>query len=235
MVLLATWAGLRFGEAAGLQRRDIDLETRSVRVDRQLQELKGGELVEGPPKTDAGLREIALPPHVIPDLARHLAAYVGADPWSYVFTSPDGSPLRRSNFNRRVWQPACASAEITGVRFHDLRHTGTTFAASAGASTKELMARMGHASARAALIYQHATRDRDHEIAAAMTRQASDDSGGAPVLHLVLDAESECAMDAPSRTSAEPTTVHRGEETPDQTRGDDGTRTHDPLLAKQVL
>jgi hypothetical protein len=45
------------------------------------------------------------------------------------------------------------------------------------------MARMGHAGARAALIYQHATRARDHEIAAAMTRQASDDRGRATVLH----------------------------------------------------
>lgn len=54
------------------------------------------------------------------------------------------------------------------LHFHDLRHTGNTLAASTGASTKELMARMGHASPRAALIYQHALRDRDHAIAQAL-------------------------------------------------------------------
>lgn len=53
-------------------------------------------------------------------------------------------------------------------RIHDLRHTGNTLAAATGASTKELMARMGHASPRAALIYQHATRDRDVVIAKAL-------------------------------------------------------------------
>jgi hypothetical protein len=42
-------------------------------------------------------------------------------------------------------------------------------AAATGASTKELMSRMGHASPRAALIYQHATRDRDAVIAAALS------------------------------------------------------------------
>jgi integrase len=54
------------------------------------------------------------------------------------------------------------------LRFHDLRHTGNTIAAATGASTKELMARMGHSSALAALIYQHATRQRDAAIADAI-------------------------------------------------------------------
>jgi hypothetical protein len=88
------------------------------------------------------------------------------------FTSPDGTPLRRSNFNRRVWQLACAELGISGLRFHDLRHTGNTIAASTGASTKELMARMGHASPRAALIYQHATIERDRTLADALSRLA---------------------------------------------------------------
>lgn len=55
------------------------------------------------------------------------------------------------------------------LRFHDLRHTGNTLATATGASTKELMSRMGHASGRAALIYQHATKDRDAAIAASLS------------------------------------------------------------------
>ncbi|HVA09249.1 MAG TPA: tyrosine-type recombinase/integrase [Acidimicrobiales bacterium] len=61
------------------------------------------------------------------------------------------------------------------LHFHDLRHTGNTLAAATGASTKELMARMGHASARAALIYQHASSERDVAIAerlSTMTEEA---------------------------------------------------------------
>ena len=52
-----------------------------------------------------------------------------------------------------------------GFHFHDLRHTGNNLAAASGASTRELMYRMGHGSMRAALIYQHATNQRDREIA----------------------------------------------------------------------
>jgi hypothetical protein len=57
------------------------------------------------------------------------------------------------------------------LRFHDLRHTGNTLAAATGASTKELMVRMGHASPRAALSYEHATQGRDQAIAQALSEQ----------------------------------------------------------------
>ena len=54
------------------------------------------------------------------------------------------------------------------AHFHDLRHTGGTLAATEGATTKELMARLGHSSSRAALIYQHASKERDKSLAAAL-------------------------------------------------------------------
>lgn len=57
-----------------------------------------------------------------------------------------------------------------GTHFHDLRHTGNHLAASTGASTRELMSRMGHSSVRAAMIYQHQTAERDRAIADAMSR-----------------------------------------------------------------
>ena len=77
------------------------------------------------------------------------------------------APLRRSNF-RPIWNTARAKAGAPELHFHDLRHVGGTLAAATGASLKELMARLGHSSARAALIYQHATRDRDQAIAEAL-------------------------------------------------------------------
>ena len=58
---------------------------------------------------------------------------------------------------------------MAGLHFHDLRHVGGTLAAAAGASLKEVMARLGHSSTRAAMIYQHATRDRDQAIARALS------------------------------------------------------------------
>jgi integrase len=74
--------------------------------------------------------------------------------------------LKRGNWRKSVkWVEAVKKAGLPeGFHFHDLRHTGNHLAASSGASTRELMHRMGHASMRAALIYQHATSERDREI-----------------------------------------------------------------------
>ena len=89
--------------------------------------------------------------------------------------------MRRATFYR-AWARAVRAADVDpDLRLHDLRHTGNTLAASTGASTKELMSRLGHLSPRAALIYQHATADRDAAIAGALSdlilqrRQPGDD------------------------------------------------------------
>ena len=65
----------------------------------------------------------------------------------------------------------------TGLHLHDLRHTGNNLAAASGASTRELMHRMGHSSMRAALIYQHATSERDREIAEGMDKRIAKQQG----------------------------------------------------------
>lgn len=57
------------------------------------------------------------------------------------------------------------AAGVTGVRFHDLRHAAGTMAAQAGATERELQARLGHASPAAARRYQHAAQRRDEELA----------------------------------------------------------------------
>jgi integrase len=51
------------------------------------------------------------------------------------------------------------------VRFHDLRHTGRTLAALAGATQAELMQRLGHSTAAAALGYLHTTQDHSRAVA----------------------------------------------------------------------
>jgi integrase len=89
-----------------------------------------------------------------------------------VFTSPDGMPLRPSNFRHRVWFPALKEAELPMIHFHDLRHTGNTLAAGAGAGLRELMDRMGHSTTRAAMVYLHATDERQQAIAAALNKLA---------------------------------------------------------------
>ncbi|MGP7999685.1 MAG: tyrosine-type recombinase/integrase [Streptosporangiaceae bacterium] len=73
-----------------------------------------------------------------------------------------GGPLRRGNFDKMsAWPHAVRSVGAERLHFHDLRHMRNTFAASSGAGLRDLMARMGHDSERAAMIYQHEARDAD--------------------------------------------------------------------------
>ena len=113
---------------------------------------------------------MALPAPLVAELEAHVHAFGGADgAGGYVFTSTGGLPIDANNFRSRVWVPATVSVGLAGLRFHDLRHTAGTLAARTGATTKELMARLGHASPQASLVYQHATADRDRLIAERLT------------------------------------------------------------------
>ncbi|MFE0271603.1 tyrosine-type recombinase/integrase [Streptomyces sp. NPDC058992] len=168
LVLLAAFTGLRWGELIGLRRRDLDLDAGTVRVRRNVAELHNGKRLIKEPKSAAGRRTVAIPEVIVTDLATHLAIYAEPGPDGRVFIGAKKATPRRNHFGK-LWRTACDQAGIKGLHFHDLRHTGNTLAAATGASTRELMTRMGHSSARAALIYQHATAERERLIGQAVS------------------------------------------------------------------
>jgi integrase len=163
LVLLATFASLRWAELAALTKEDIDTDACTVRVTRQIEYPRGGGHTFGPPKSRAGRRVVSFPDLIAPELRKHLDAL--ESPTALAFTSPEGQPLRHSNFYRRDWMPALKAVGLSGVHLHDLRHTGNQFSADAGANIRELMVRMGHDSTRAALIYLHSSAERQRAIA----------------------------------------------------------------------
>ncbi|WP_431903040.1 tyrosine-type recombinase/integrase [Nonomuraea sp. bgisy101] len=170
LILLTTFASLRWGEVIALRRGSLDLTARTVTVREQLLELDGGTMQLGPPKSRAGRRTVAIPSVIIPALIEHLATYVDEPDDAFVFLGKRGAFLRGGNFRREAkWAEALKEMGLQGLHFHDLRHTGNTLAAQSGASIADLKARMGHDSDRAALIYQHATRDADQKIADALS------------------------------------------------------------------
>jgi integrase len=167
MVLLATFASLRWGEVTALSRSDLDLQAGTVRVRAAFTQRRfySSAIILGPPKSRAGRRIVGLPKAIIPVLEQHVSQFVGAEPSALLFCGAQGGPWSRSNFNKMsAWPSAVRSIGAMGLHFHDLRHTGNTFAASGGAGIKDLMARMGHDSERAALIYQHEARGADKMI-----------------------------------------------------------------------
>lgn len=171
MVLLAAWCSLRFGELTELRRKDVDLANGVIKVRRGVTRV-GDEYVVGTPKSAAGVRDVAIPPHLIPMLREHLAGNITGGREGLLFPAADGTSHMAPSTLYRVFYPARDAAGRPDLRWHDLRHTGAVLAAQTGATLAELMGRLGHSTPGAALIYQHAAKGRDAEIAAALSKMA---------------------------------------------------------------
>jgi len=188
MVLLAAWCALRFGELAELRRRDIDLTTGTVKIRRGVVRTSEGVLVDTP-KSDAGTRDVAIPPHLLQAVRDHLVEHVKKGRESLLFPGASGATMAPSTLYGKpptmVRDPHTRRQVPTGghgfyrarvvagrpdLHFHDLRHTGAVLAAQTGATLAELMVRLGHSTPAAAMRYQHAAKGRDKAIAAAMSK-----------------------------------------------------------------
>jgi integrase len=112
MVLVGAYAGLRWGEAAGLTRASIDVRRSRITVASTAVEVRGHVTLGNEPKTSRSKRTLPVARSVMRRLEEHLANFVGTQSDALVFTAPRGGPLARSLFNRRVWQPAVIRAGI---------------------------------------------------------------------------------------------------------------------------
>ena len=181
LVLVTAFAALRWGEVTALRRCDVAPDGSWVRVTVAHTEVIGRGIVVGPPKSRAGVRTVNIPAVIRGEIVKHLMTYVDSRPDALVFTGPKGGALRRAHFNNLTrWVETVKTLGAPGLHFHDLRHTGNHLAARAGATTKELMARMGHDDMRAALIYQHATDDADRRLAERLSGLVDEQRGPRP-------------------------------------------------------
>ncbi len=172
MTLLAAWCALRFGETTELRRKDIDLDAGMIHVRRGVTRV-AGEFIVGTPKSDAGTRNVAIPPHLIPALREHMGKSIAGGRDGLLFPAAgDTSRHLAPATLYRVFYRAREAAGRPDLRWHDLRHTGAVLAASTGATLAELMGRLGHSTPQAALRYQHAAEGRDTAIARALSALA---------------------------------------------------------------
>lgn len=167
VVLLAIWCQLRRGEILGLRRRDVDPLHSIIHIEQSRTITRDGTSITKSPKSSAGRRTLSVPMPVMKAVVMRLDRFTCPEPDSLLFCSYNGQPLSVGVL-QRAWTKARLSAGRPDLHLHDLRHSGLTFAAATGATTAELMRRAGHASADAALRYQHATHDRDRVLARAL-------------------------------------------------------------------
>lgn len=163
LILLLAYTGIRWGEAAALRVRNVDLDNQRIRVAATLYEVKGG-LVEGLPKSGKR-RTVSIPASLVDEL-RPLVDGRPAD--DRLFTTKRGDPLRKANWRTREFLPAVdkAKLDVQGLTPHKLRHTAASLAIAAGADVKVIQQMLGHADAAMTLnVYGHLFPDRLDEVA----------------------------------------------------------------------
>jgi len=172
-IVLAAFAGMREGEIFELRRNDIEPTSGSISVTRKIEKDADPKAdgacpncgrVIGPPKTEKGTRVLHLPPAFLPLLRAHLLAHTapGADGLLFPGERKDHMSARYLLDRYEVAREAAGRPDLT---VHGLRHSALTLAGQHGATAAELQARAGHASQLAMAIYQHATVDRDRQLA----------------------------------------------------------------------
>ncbi|MGO9333496.1 MAG: tyrosine-type recombinase/integrase [Acidimicrobiales bacterium] len=168
MVYLGAVLGLRFSEVAALRVGRIDLVNGSVSVNETITRDSRGRPVSDGPKSAASRRTISLPPALRDMLAAHLSGrgLSGDDPDALVFVSPEGGPLRYSNWRNRVWVPAREAAGLPKLGFHDLRRAMATALVQDRTDLKTTQIRMGHSDPRTTLaLYAQAVSEADQAAA----------------------------------------------------------------------
>jgi integrase len=159
LVLLATFAQLRFGELVALRRNSIDLDTMELRVRKATAEMADGSLVDDDPKSRAGIRPISVPAALRPDIEWQLKQIAQPGSMGRLFIGPQGGIPRRRNFIRiwgqaikkagipTTWISTCttsATREAPGQRRRE-RHDAVHVECAIGAATTRVLRRQLHA------------------------------------------------------------------------------------------
>lgn len=177
LLQMGLWTGLRFGEIAGVRRRDVNLERAVVRVHRSVARTRSqGVIVKGT-KSDAGMRDQRIPGVLVDVLRAHLKDHVGRSQDALLFPSATGSHIAPSTFygtitRKGTWYAARTAAGHPELHFHDLRATGATILATHGATEAEIMEWLGDSTPQAAQRYVRAARSRMNMLTDKMNETA---------------------------------------------------------------
>jgi len=176
-VIVAIFCGVRRGELLGLHWHDVDFDTKSLHIRTSLDETKAGGIKLKPPKTKAGIRDIALPDIVVGALREYrkalleqrLALGLGKpDGAAFVFADLDDGPRSPRIFSAE-WSTLARSIGLGGIGLHRLRHTHASQLIASGLDVVIVSKRLGHSNPAVTLrIYAHMFAARDDKAADAI-------------------------------------------------------------------
>lgn len=168
-LLTVLFMGLRRGELAGLEWKDIDYENKTMTIARSVQDIIGFGLITKEPKTENSKRTISMPDKLIDYLKEYEIWWLNQKKYlgdrlgntDRLFCTEDGTDISPGLF--RVWlQKTLAKVDLPKVTLHSLRHTNITLQLVAGVDMKTVSARAGHSKASTTSdFYSHFIKNSD--------------------------------------------------------------------------
>jgi integrase len=181
IAIVALGTGLRRGELCALRWSNIDLDSRTLRIEQSLEQTQAGLRFKAP-KTKHGLRSMTLPASVITELRVHwrtqneqrLALGIGrSTPTDLVFPAWDGRPLMPNTLSRE-WSRTIGGIGGRQISLHALRHTHASSLIAAGVDILTVSRRLGHANPTITLgVYGHLYGNTDDRAAQAIDAMLS--------------------------------------------------------------
>lgn len=175
VILLGT--GMRISELYGLTRADIDFENRRIKVERQLQRIRGKGYTAGKPKTESSRR--CIPPMLddtvyqafqrVMHRKRPKVEHMVDGCTGFLFLNKVGNPKVAENMETMIQSAVKRYNEthtdsLPEITPHIFRHTFATEMAAAGMNPKALQYILGHSKIATTLdVYAHS----DYEMAEA--------------------------------------------------------------------
>lgn len=198
-IYLGGVCGLREGEICALTRKDIDLGTMRVNVDKAVKQVnevgKARKLIVGEPKSVNSVRKVPIPVWLADTLEEHLIKFVAPGEDALIIKAPRTRSVLAPQQLRANWYKALKHVpRLEGMHFHDLRHTALTHYGEAGASLAELMEIAGHADIKTVTVYQNISKEQRERTAERLNSQAE----------ASMKMAEETPLEAPKTSSTDP-------------------------------
>jgi Site-specific recombinase XerD len=159
------WCGLRVGELLALTRSDIDIEKKTIRINKSYQRIEGQDIVTEP-KTPKSNRVVAIPDFLCIELQDYMSKLYEISPNTRIF------PVTK-HFLKREIDKGCKVSEVKRIRVHDIRHSHASLLIEMGFSPNLIAERLGHENIETTLnTYAHLYPHKQSELAKSLENEA---------------------------------------------------------------
>lgn len=152
------WTGIRIGELLALTFADVDLEHKTMTINKSYQRLKGRDVIT-PPKTPKSNRTVNLPAFLVEDIRDYMDSLYHPNPGDRV------CPIAKTFLEKEMLRGVKLSG-VKRIRIHDLRHSHASLLVEMGFSPKEIAERLGHENIETTLnTYSHLYPNKQERLA----------------------------------------------------------------------